>query len=338
MLRAELAAVLRLPLDRIRGSLRDLGLDSIMANELRARVPGLPSTQMLTSGITVEALAGEPEAVVVQHAASARRVIDRLVPVDSPKGRLICFPFAGVGSSFFRGWELGDGVEIGSIQYRGRGSRIAEPAFHRMEPLVRELADEIVPLMDRPVAFFGHCMGALVAFLCAHELRRRGFAPQHLFLSACPPPDVYRMPFWDPATGRFMNVEREGRFAIHDLPTDAFLDVLRFLDFPPARTLLRDTTLLPQVLPTVRADFETCATFRWTNETPLDVPISAFSGAEDPFFDRELDAALVGADIGGWRRQTRGPFQSFTRPGDHYFVVPEREFVLKTIREALSWI
>ena len=66
----------------------------------------------------------------------------------------------------------------------GLGRRAGAPARPRIAPrrgslrahgaAVDALADAIDPYLDRPFAFFGHSMGAVVAFELARELRRRG--------------------------------------------------------------------------------------------------------------------------------------------------------------------
>src|SRR5258708_5281452 len=88
----------------------------------------------------------------------------------SPARRLFCFPHAGGGASqplALSGWAAVP------VRLPGRESRLAEAPFERMGPLVAALADNIESYMDRPFAFFGHSMGAAVAFELARELRRR---------------------------------------------------------------------------------------------------------------------------------------------------------------------
>lgn len=67
-------------------------------------------------------------------------------------------------------------VAVCAVELPGRGSWIAEAPFIRLMPLVRALGDEIAPLLDRPLALFGHSMGGLVAFELARLLRQRGLA------------------------------------------------------------------------------------------------------------------------------------------------------------------
>ena len=71
----------------------------------------------------------------------------------------------------FRTWSDGlpADVEVCPVQLPGRGTRLMERPFTRLPPLVEALAQALVPLLDKPFAFFGHSLGALVSF----ELARR---------------------------------------------------------------------------------------------------------------------------------------------------------------------
>src|SRR5262245_50602132 len=84
----------------------------------------------------------------------------------SARLRLFCFPFAGGSASSYRGWSacLPRDVEVCPIQPPGREARFSEPAFRRIPELVRALADALSPLLDRPFVFYGHSVGAIVAF------------------------------------------------------------------------------------------------------------------------------------------------------------------------------
>ncbi|MCX6626110.1 MAG: thioesterase domain-containing protein, partial [Candidatus Solibacter sp.] len=88
----------------------------------------------------------------------------------SPAPRLFCFPHAGGGAG--QPLDLSGWAAI-PVRLPGRESRLAEAPFERMGPLVAALADNIDSYLDRPFAFFGHSMGAVVAFELARELRRR---------------------------------------------------------------------------------------------------------------------------------------------------------------------
>src|SRR5215470_3991894 len=107
--------------------------------------------------------------------------------------RLFCFPHAGGGSSIFRSWpaELPWDIEVCSALLPGRESRLREPPFTRIAPLVTELGEVLLSYLDRPFAFFGHSMGAFIAFELIHELKRRNVTgPTHLFVSGAGAPHI----------------------------------------------------------------------------------------------------------------------------------------------------
>ena len=114
----------------------------------------------------------------------------------APAIRLFCFPYAGAGASIYRDWRLPSeaGVQVLAVQPPGRENRREVPPLRRIEPMLDACARELAPLADRPFAFFGHSMGALVAFELTRLLRRRGSPlPAHLFLSAHRAPDLPRL-------------------------------------------------------------------------------------------------------------------------------------------------
>ena len=63
-------------------------------------------------------------------------------------------------------------TEVVAVQPPGREARIAEPPFHDLAALVREMHRQLLPeLRELPFALFGHSNGALMAF----ELARTRF-------------------------------------------------------------------------------------------------------------------------------------------------------------------
>src|SRR5687767_2786944 len=96
-------------------------------------------------------------------------------PDAHAKVRLFCFPYAGGGASIYRGWEnyLPPGVEVWPVQPPGRGSRFKEPAIPSMDDLVAAVAAAMEPFLDRPIALFGHSVGAMASFELAHLLASR---------------------------------------------------------------------------------------------------------------------------------------------------------------------
>ncbi|MEU6770348.1 thioesterase domain-containing protein [Streptomyces sp. NPDC046759] len=108
---------------------------------------------------------------------------------DHP-ARLFCFPYSGAGASAFSAWPAAlDDTEVCPVQFPGRENRLAHPHYGTYEDLAAGLVEPLVPLLDRPFAFFGHCAGALPAFETAVLLAERGLPqPDCFFVSGQPAP------------------------------------------------------------------------------------------------------------------------------------------------------
>ena len=65
--------------------------------------------------------------------------------------RLFCFPYSGAGASAFRGWgDAMPSLDVCAVQAPGRESRLREPPFVAMEPMVTEIVKAIRPMLDQP--------------------------------------------------------------------------------------------------------------------------------------------------------------------------------------------
>jgi len=232
--------------------------------------------------------------------------------IPQPRLRLFCFPYAGGGVSIFRAWSDGlpADVEVCPIQLPGRGPRLIEPPFNRLSPLIHALAEALFPLLDKPFAFFGHSLGALVSFELARQLRRQyAVQPVRLFISADRAPQI---PNRDPPT--------------HSLPEGEFLMAVRRLNGTP-REVLEDEELRQIMLPLLRADFAVYETYWYATEPSLNCPISAFGGLQDHRVSR--------GDLEAWRDQTSVSFSLRMFPGDHFFLNTTQPFLLRVLSQEL---
>ena len=229
--------------------------------------------------------------------------------------RLFCFPYAGGDAQVYRAWSrhLPPSVEVLAARLPGRGLRMKEAAFRDLAPLVAAVASAATPYLDRPFAFFGHSMGALISFELARLLRERGVrGPSHLFVSGRRAPQLPRA---EPIT--------------YDLPDAEFVEYLRSLKGTPAE-VFDHPELLELMLPLVRADFSVVETYQYRPGPALGCPVTAFGG--------ESDEEVSVEEIKAWGEQTSGRFDARIIPGDHFFLndPPACSLMLEVIASELA--
>lgn len=223
--------------------------------------------------------------------------ITRPKPNPDARARLFCFPYAGAGASIFYKWPAGlpGNVEICPIRLPGRETRIFDPPFTRLIPLVESAAMALLPHLDRPFAFFGHSLGALIGFELSRYLQKHyGFTPVHLFVSGRNAPQI-----------------PDNREPIHALPEEELVEKLRSFN-GMAREVLECKELMQMLLPILRADFEVCETHSYEPSEPLRCPLTAFGGLQDEFLSHE--------GLEAWSHQTTGAFELHMFSGDHFYL------------------
>jgi medium-chain acyl-[acyl-carrier-protein] hydrolase len=234
-------------------------------------------------------------------------------PNPQARLRLFCLPYAGGNPWMFRTWSDGlpVDVEVHAIQLPGRGTRLKEPAFARLAPLVQALTQGLLPLLDKPFAFFGHSLGAVVSFELARRLRKQQWPePVRMFVSACSAPQLlYHGPIR------------------HTLTEVDFLEELRRLNGTP-RAVLENAELMELLLPVLRADFAVYETYQYLPEPPLHCPIAVFGGLQDSGVRR--------GDLEAWRAQTRAACTLRMLPGDHFYLHSAEALLLDALHQELA--
>jgi surfactin synthase thioesterase subunit/glycosyltransferase involved in cell wall biosynthesis len=189
------------------------------------------------------------------------------------------------------------------VRLPGRESRLAEAPFERMGPLIQALAAAIETYLDQRFAFFGHSMGAAVAFELARELRRRDLpAPKVLIASAARAPQFRRNHTPPPE------------------PSDE--ELLREAELPD------DAAVRHGILPALRADTALYRHYVYTEDAPLPFPIRAYGGAADPHITRE--------HLEAWREQTTASFALRLFPGGHFYLRTAQAEFVAALREDLN--
>ncbi|MGH6656057.1 MAG: thioesterase II family protein, partial [Actinocrinis sp.] len=119
----------------------------------------------------------------------------RYHPAPSAAVRLLYFPHAGSSASacLRLSAALPPHGEVLGVQYPGRQDRFAEPPLPTVDALAAAVHHSLADLDDgRPLAFFGHSMGAIVAYEVARRMAAEGAAPTRLIVSGRRAPHVVR--------------------------------------------------------------------------------------------------------------------------------------------------
>ena len=227
-------------------------------------------------------------------------------PRPNARVRLVCFPHAGASAGAFREWSalLPSSIELVAVQYPGRQDRVHETAVSDLATLADEIVGAVDPLFDRPVAFFGHSLGATVAFEVTRRLQPRFPTPlARLFVSARKAPADSR------PSGRDYRTDEAMKAYLRRIGGDT-------------EQLLHDEELWQLTVPALRSDLLMAEGYRFASGAPLTCPITAIAA--------EADRACPPSDLRRWADYTIGDFDETTLPGDHYYLTapPVRLFDL----------
>lgn len=227
--------------------------------------------------------------------------------------RLFCWPYSGGSAQVFRTWpeRLPAGVELWAVQLPGHPPRLGEEPLTSAAAIAGAAVPALTRLLDRPFAFFGHSLGAMLAY----EVTRRLQAASH------------RLPALLIASGHAAPHRPRPEPPIRHLPDEQFLEAVRRYNGIPA-WVLEHREMLELVLPILRADFVVYETYRHEDGPPLDCPVAVFGGLSDPWTPRP--------DLEAWAELTRAECGVQMFPGEHFFLHAAEATVLWTVARLLA--
>ncbi len=228
---------------------------------------------------------------------------------SDPRHLVICFYHAGGNAAAYKKWvDKSESVVFAPVELSGRGMRNQEKSLVSFDNLVEEL----VPVIEQAVrgrsySFFGHSMGAAIAFKVEHFLEKRyGFVAENIFVAGRHGPNIE-----DPGTFR---ISMGDAALIHELKSmskeNSFIyDNQEFLDF---------------FLPIIRDDYILHEDFAYRDEV-IKAPITAHAGSDD---------YPAGAGfMEEWAKVTEGGFNIREFIGGHFFVHELGDFYMRELEE-----
>jgi len=227
---------------------------------------------------------------------------------------LFCLPYGGGSATVYHSWkkDLHRSIELVPLELAGRGRRFVDPFYRDLDEAVDDIYQMIIGQVGHSsYSIFGHSMGALLAFECAHRLRiKNQRMPEFLFLSGRNPP------------------HRIGDKPRHQLSDEEFRQEIFSLGGTP-REVMEQTEMFDFFLPILRADFRMIETYETQRSyEKLACKILVLHGSRD-----ELASPSM---VEEWSMYTEKGFQSIPFEGDHFFIHSQKGSVIGLINETLT--
>jgi medium-chain acyl-[acyl-carrier-protein] hydrolase len=227
--------------------------------------------------------------------------------------RLYCFSYAGGSAGVYKSWINNiHGINVYPVQLPGREQRTGESLLKSVNEIIDSIINSIYPFIEETsFAFFGHSMGALIAFELTRELMKRNLnLPVHLFVSGANAPHL-------PSRSPIM----------YNLPDKEFIQELKNYN-GTVPEIFENEEFIDFLMPLLRADFSVVDLYEYKDGLHFTVPITALGGTKDPYVNEE--------ELSAWKRYTTGPFSQIMYEGDHFFISTKEMLITKKIAEYLN--
>ncbi len=209
---------------------------------------------------------------------------------------LFCIPYAGGSATIYNNWKkyLDKCIKIVPVELAGRGKRLGEELYDKMENAVDDVYEIIKENINGPYGLFGHSMGSVIAYELAHRISNSNLPnPEYLFVSGSKPPHIG---------------EREK--IIHGLPDDEFRNEIIDMGGTP-KEIFENKELLELFLPILRQDFKIVENYKYIGRPPLDIETIFFYGDGEEIDDSEAKQ---------WNIHTNKGCRIFKIKGNHFFI------------------
>ncbi len=224
--------------------------------------------------------------------------------------QIFAFPYAGGSEYCYRDLSK----QLKNVNFRtqalpGRGSLISQPCITRIDEMVDYLFQQIKAELLQPYIFFGHSMGAFIAYMLCQKVRQEGLPrPTALILSGRKSPSA------------------EVGDLKHKMPATQFKAMLRDFGGIPD-VVSQDEAIMALFEPVIRADFELIETYLYQQERVLDVPVHLCIGRDDNISSEEAKA---------WQKVTAQPLRLTYFEGGHFYFKNNESLLAHKIMEVLA--
>lgn len=230
--------------------------------------------------------------------------------------KLFCFPHLGGSASIYYQWKtfFSTGIEICPIELAGRGERNKEPFYRNFEELIIDVANRIIDTNIKncgAYAFWGHSMGALIAYEAAYFLMDHEMdAPVHIFFSGRNAPDI------------------KDDMLTEDLDDDSFINRLNWLGGIP-KAIFDYPELVSVILPVLKADYQVMRTYGFNlHKRKIKSDITIITG--------DNDASINYRELEKWRLLTEKKCSINYMSGGHFYMENNLEDLIELIKTVLA--
>lgn len=224
---------------------------------------------------------------------------------------LYIFPHAGGSASFYVPFARTFTTDVKriAVQYPGRRGTHDLASFTSIAELADAVIGKLPPLdgSQRDVAFFGHSMGALVAFEVARRCEEAGHPIAVLFVSACAAPG------------------RSGYDYIPESDQGLLSAVAQMTGVNPE--FLENEEFAAKILPTLRG-FKAITKYQCSPDATVSCPIYAYHADDDEVATLEK--------VAPWSERTTGAFEVREFAGHHFYLTDNLPELVKDIEDRMS--
>ncbi|MCH0564629.1 MULTISPECIES: thioesterase II family protein [unclassified Streptomyces] len=227
--------------------------------------------------------------------------------------KLVCFPHAGGWASAYGGWppRLPLGTGVLAVRYPGREDRLSDPFPSGLDALAEDIAEALQGLTGHRLVLFGHSMGASVAHEVALRLQKRGRPPAALCVSGRRPPHML-----------------DGQRRLLGSDEEVIAGIVRLDESRAA--VFAEPELRELLLPAICADYRLVDGYAGGHRPPLDCPVYAYAGQDDP--------EVAPEQMRGWADMTNAAFRLLVLPGGHFYLRAEESTLLADVTEVLRHV